>query len=367
MAEKYRYKYGEFQIGDTDVYDFTDKKRSVGIYISYMLARTQQMFKWNNLPDTIPQRMLELYLQTNGNSCITRVDGELYAFTGGLGGEPDAYYMPTIYTVANPALKFSKNLKINEDCVVIPSDSMYLGLIPMFKRYATQLSENDISMNMVDIITRIQALISAPDDRTKASAEQFISDIQDGKLGVIGETAFFDGIKVAPYAAHNNDQMTNLIEYQQYIKASWYNDLGLQSNYNMKRESINSNESQMNEDALLPLIDDMLLRRQEACDKINEMFDTNISVELSSSWEDNQIEIELEHKALDDMSEETVDVENIDEAIGVSEESSEEESEESKEEEISEDKSEDDESLSDEEDKDDEKEKEDDEDEEKTD
>lgn len=311
-----RYKYGEFQIGDNDLYDFTDKTKAVGIYISYMLNRTQQMFEYDGLPDTIPQRMLELYIQTNGNCCIAEVDGSLYAFTGGLGGEPDAYYMPTIYTIANPALKVSKSLKIGEECIVIPNDSMYLGLIPMFKRYATQLVENDITMNLVDINTRIQSLLSAPDERTRASAEQYLAKVAEGKLGIISETAFFDGIKAQPFAQYSNDRIVNLIEFHQYLKASWFNELGLQSNYNMKRESINSNEAQLNEDALLPLIDDMLLRRQEAVAKVNEMFGTNITVKLNSSWEDNQLEIGLEHKvlesAVDDNSESDDIVEDSD-------------------------------------------------------
>ena len=61
----------------------------------------------------------------------------------------------------------------------------------------------------------------------------------------------------------------------------------------MKRESINSGESQLNNDALYPLIDDMLNNRKQAIDKVNKMFNTNISVELSSSWKDNKIELEL--------------------------------------------------------------------------
>ena len=103
-----------------------DEQKSIGIYIAYMFNRTQQMFKWSNLPDTIPQRHLELFLQKHGNVCITKVNDKLYAFTGGMGGEPDPYYMPTLYTVANPALNFNKSLKIGEDCVVIPNDSFTL-------------------------------------------------------------------------------------------------------------------------------------------------------------------------------------------------------------------------------------------------
>ena len=64
----------------------------------------------------------------------------------------------------------------------------------------------------------------------------------------------------------------------------------------MKRESINAGESQLNNDALLPLVDDMLKVRQDAIEKVNAMYGTDIKITLASSWEDNQIEIEQEHE-----------------------------------------------------------------------
>lgn len=269
-------------------YDFRDKEYTVSTLISYMLNRCQSMFRWEGLPDTIPQRSLELYLQSYGNCCVTRVQGDLYALVGGLGGEPDPYYMPTVYTVSNPALKYSANLKIGEECVIIPNDSMYMGLLPMFRRYSALMAENELTMQIADINTRLVSLISAPDDRTKAAAEQYIKRITDGDLGVIAENGFLDGVRVQPYAGTGQgNQITQLIELQQYLKASWFNELGLQSNYNMKREAINSNESQMNEDALLPLVDNMLLCRQQAAESINSMYGTNISVCLASAWEED--------------------------------------------------------------------------------
>ena len=63
----------------------------------------------------------------------------------------------------------------------------------------------------------------------------------------------------------------------------------------MKRESLNSSESQLNNDALLPLVDDMLKCREIGAAKVNEMFGTDIRVSLASSWEDNEQEIEIEH------------------------------------------------------------------------
>lgn len=279
-------------IGGCD-YDFSDKKNCINTHIRYMLNRTQSMFKWSGLPDTIPQRNLELMIQSNGCVAFYKYNGELYAFTGGLGGEPNPYYMPTIFTISNPALKLTVNAKIDKDCIIVPNDAMYMGLLPLFAKYATALSENELSIMVALINSRIPALISSDNDGATKSAEKYIADIKDGKLGVIASQAFFDGIKTQPYGATaNTNIITNLIESEQYLRATWFNDLGLNANYNMKRESINSGESQLNDDALLPLIDNMLECRKKAVEKINAMFETSISVDLASAWKDNEIELE---------------------------------------------------------------------------
>lgn len=276
-------------------FDFKEKSKSISVEIAYMFNRTQAMFTYTGLPETIPQRMLEIYLQLNGNVCIADVEGNLYAFTGGLGGEPNAYYMPTIYTVANPALKLSKQYVIDSDCVVIPNDSFYMGLLPMFSKFATAKVENELSINIASINSRIATLISSGDDSTKKSAETYLKRIADGEQGVIADSDFLGELKATPYGATGTHTITDLIELEQYIKASWFNALGLNSNYNMKRESINAGESQLNDDALLPLVDNMLNMRQIGIDKVNAMYGTNITVDLNSSWKDNMQEVELKH------------------------------------------------------------------------
>lgn len=282
-------------------YDPRAKDQVQQSHIMYMLARSQQMFRYTGLPETIPARILELYLQANGHLCFAEHSGELYIYTGGLGGEPDVYYQPTLYTVSNPAQGFSKNFVINKDCVVMKNDSMYMGLIPLYSRYAYHLAENELSLLVADINSRIVGLISAGDDRTLASAKKYLSDIESGKLGIIGENAFLDGIKTQPFSAQGaRGLLQELIEYEQYLKASWYNDIGLDANFNMKRERLTENEVELNGDSLLPLVDDMLSCRQEALEKVNEMFGTNITVDYASAWEDNQIQTDIITEMLKD-------------------------------------------------------------------
>lgn len=275
-----------------------NKERNTGDIIGYMLSRTQSMFRYSGLPDTIPQRMIELYLQINGNTCIAEYEGKVYAFFGGLGGEPDEYYRPTIYTVSNPGLKMSHNYNIDKDCVVILNDSMYMGLLPLFSRYASAIVESELTLYIALVNTRLVDLITAGNDRTKVAIDKVISDVEEGKLSAALDKGLETAIHAFPYADQNGRTLTDLIEVIQYQKANWYNEIGLNANFNMKRESLNSGETGLNDDALLPLVDDMLKCRREGLEKVNAMFGLNISVELNSAWEDNKIETALEQDKL---------------------------------------------------------------------
>jgi len=52
------------------------------------------LFQWEGLPDTIDERALNLDLVLSGKVCWTKFNGELYALTGDVGGEPNVYYEP---------------------------------------------------------------------------------------------------------------------------------------------------------------------------------------------------------------------------------------------------------------------------------
>ena len=261
-----------------------NKDKSVNGYIRKMLAITQAMFVYKGLPETLPQNELENLLQTNGNVFVTKVGDDMYAFTGGLGGEPNAYNRPTEYIVANPYLKLNKTYKIDIDGVLIKNDSGANSLLPIFGKYGVLCADTLLSLNTCSVLSRITMLISASDDKTKQSADDFITRILNGDFSVIGENAFFKGVNLQSINTQSANQIGQLIELLQYFKASAFNEIGLNANYNLKRERLNTSEVQMNVDALNPYVDNMLQERKKAVAKINEMFGTEISVELGSSW-----------------------------------------------------------------------------------
>ena len=282
-----RNKY--FGIGGLGVgarYDLKDKEYNARMHSAYMLARTNKMFVYKNLPEHIPARDHEMQLQCNGYTGIIDVRGSLYSVWGTLGGEYNEDYMPTKFIVANPALDISKEYTIHEDCVIIPNDTCYLGMLPLYNRFASMLAENELTIHRADVNLRAPVLISAGDDNTKQAADEYFRKLEAGDIGAVAENAFLDGIRSQPYSSGNSvGYITQLIELEQYIWGQWCNSVGLSEQFNMKREALNSSESALGVDTRRALIDDLRISRQDGWNEANDLFGTSVEVDLSETWQ----------------------------------------------------------------------------------
>jgi hypothetical protein len=304
--------------------DMPDKGMLLSSYIRYYLSRLQSMFKYEGLPESIPAKWLENYLLVNGFTVFIKDGDDLICTYAGVGADPDVYFIPTKAIVSNPYLKHksaAREYTRDVDCVVMYNDTYCQGLLPMLKKYCAQMVEIDVSFYLNTVMSRGTAVLSATDDNTKASAELWLKHIKEGKLGVIGESNFTlaDRDLTVNQLTGTDGTLTNLIEAMQYVKASLYNDLGLQANYNMKREAINAGESQLTEDQLHPLIDNMLKERQEGLDRVNKMFGTNIKVSFNSAWEINEREEEAAIEQIEATTEQTEAVAEMTEEAPVEE------------------------------------------------
>lgn len=283
----------------------TKKQKSAKYYFRYLLDRTLMMFEYKNLPETIDAYNLERYLQVNGVACITKApDGKLYAFNGSWGGPQDVYYRPTKFIISNPHLSqltgdstFTKECTIygNEphDAVLLRNDKEWASLTPLIARYSVLMCENTITVRSATIMLRCLALLAAQDDKGYKSALAYLTKLEAGELGVIYSSSFSEGVKLQSPPSNNGSYLTQFIELQQYLKGSFFNELGLRANYNMKREAIGQGESTLDADSIMPLCDNMLKCRQEDIAEVNNLFGTDISVDYSSAWLENKLESAL--------------------------------------------------------------------------
>lgn len=279
-------------------YDIKNKHKNINNKTRNILNETNQMFNYDEekLPETIDKRDLEFLLQTLGYAIICKVNGNWYALDGSLGGTPNPNYRPTLAIVANTALNYSATLEIGKDCVVIMNDATYQGLLPIISYYTTELVENELSLHMANINTRIQTLLSAGDNNTLESAKEFLKKLEDGELGVITEPKFEEllGLKATDYAGTGATKaLIDLIEYHQYLEGQCKSKLGVRAPFNMKREALGDSEVSQMDMTLLPLIDNMLYCRRKGFEQVKDLFGEDWGeITLGSAWENIHKEVE---------------------------------------------------------------------------
>ena len=295
------------------------KMRLFSMYVRYFYNVLMERVKINGLPDTMPEDDIKYILYRRGCITIGKDDNEkLYGFNGEMGGEPNPYYLPTISVVANPALNLSKHYTIGVDCVVVKNDSMYAGYDDIICLYSSLLATIDISMYWTSVATRSQKLYESGNDDVKKSIEEVFNSLEDGdKLKVIAGKPLFEFIKTQDYSNSSNatNNMKGLIELKQYIWSKFFQLIGLPSNGNMKRESLNENELDADIYTIIPSTDNVLRNLREGFDEVNKMFGTSISVELASATKqivkETELRIEEQEKQIEEMGREANKEEEI--------------------------------------------------------
>lgn len=235
---------------------------------------------------------------------ITKVKDFWEGIYGNMDGELNRQMDYTKVTFASYPLDFYEQRTIGEDVWILQCDSMRMGLIPLISKYANMMAINEKTIEMADIMTRMSALISAPDDKTKQAADQWLTDLKNGKMTSVGDNAFFDGVKAQPlHGAHTS--ITDLIELEQYGKASLANELGLNANFNMKREAINSGETEQ-QDNLSVLMDSILISLKRSCKKYDNGtgYDLDVIYNPEGVWGRNERKSEAETEIMEAQVEE---------------------------------------------------------------
>lgn len=293
--------------------------------VTRWLNQLQTMGKFEGGSESLPMWRIWQMLLRNGYGAIAPKDGKLHFLLGGLGGPLDENYFPTLFVGANPALKWSYSLKIGEECVLCKFDTAMEGVLPLLNYFATLIASNEQSLYIALVNSRATELINVSRDGDKKAADGWLRDLEEGKLASLLGNNILKGITTQPYGGKTGI-ITDLIELEQYLKASLSNDLGLDANYNMKRESLSIAEAQMNDDALFPYIEDIEANQKSWVDEVNEKWGEllelgALSFELGGPWARNKKEAEAVIEAIEEeATEEETPADPVDEVEEIQEE-----------------------------------------------
>ena len=306
-------------------------------YFDLLTNKCCNLFKWEGLPETVDEKFLMMELVLNGKVCWTKIDDKLYVLDGNVGGEPNCYYQPTQFIVANPILG-SKMVKIRhkdgsnsteglDGVLMALTDVDYLsdrpnkgGLFRLIYQTAGLLADNISSLNVSQINGRVAQLWTVDNDAEANTVEAIVRDMYEGHPYRVLSQDLISKVGVVPAAqTGQSNTLLNLMEIHQYVLASFYNEIGIPSTWNMKRERVNTAETELMTGSLDVSIYSMERCLKAAVEQINEMFGTSISVrfneeiieeeganEEKEAIEEPSIEVKEEVEDVKDVNEEGI-------------------------------------------------------------
>lgn len=324
----------------------TNVRDNFELYFDLLTNKCCNLFKWEGLPETVNERFLMMQLILTGRVAWFADKGNIYALNGSWGGEPNCYYEPTQWIVANPVLG-SKTLTVRNmdgsnsidkldgivmgltDVDMIKQNPTKGGLYRLIYQTAGLLADNISSLNVSQINGRVSQIWTADNDALARTFEEICKDIYEGHPYKVVSQDILNKVNAVPTAqTGQSNTLLNLIEAHQYILASFYNEIGLPSNWNMKRERINTAETELMTGSLDVSIYNMEKNLQAAVEKINELFGTSISVRFNEEIKEEEAEVEGEPDGTEETPvEEETTVEEDETVIDSVEEKKEEEKE----------------------------------------
>lgn len=246
-------------------------------YFNRLFELAINMFKWENLPDTVDERFLELALCEKGYCLYFNDDimGNL-ALTCMIGGELDVYRIPTRRIAF--AVNGYQAERTNKDSVLIFNNYLHTPTMQTISLYAERLTaiERAIDVNVNAQKTPIAILT---DEKQKRTVEEIYRKYEGNAPVIIGaKNLDLDSVKAlttgAPYVA---DKL-NILKRQIWNEALTF--FGIENANTEKRERLVSDEITSNLGGVQAQRYVMLNAREQAADKINRMFGTNISVKF---------------------------------------------------------------------------------------
>lgn len=284
------------------------------VIFNNLLKRFMNLFKFENLDDTINTRDLMLSIIFNDSYMILEMDGVLRNVYGGLAGDLDFYAYPTRY-IWSTGVRSGDNAI--SDGVVGHSNSLWTPLAPTILYYSQMLAGLDTSLDIASVNTRLTPVYPATTDAERQQIESVFDAIKNGeqKFVYMHKTTLKDltdenGNRPIDLTGASGDHtyIPMLLQAYDNVLARVCRELGINITTQMKRAQVISAELNGYEDYTQIFLDDMLKNIREAFDAVNARWGRDWKVRLSVAFQDdNPVDAGADSSA-DENADSSVDV-----------------------------------------------------------
>lgn len=202
------------------------------------------------------------------------------------GGEVPVYFNQIVrMLVVNPVIgEYTFNYGESDNAVVYLTflDRMQLGrgFWDLIEIFSDDLSENDLSVKMAQIIKRLPTVFVGQSDMDYAALNNMVQSIVDGETNLVVQSPINDMIKRLD-ASDSKTHLSEFTEYQQYKLGQFYSLLGVNSVWNMKREAVAASENVTSGETARFNIADIAENLNDQLKRVNELFGTDFRVKLN--------------------------------------------------------------------------------------
>ena len=265
-------------------------------YVERLTELSIAMFDWENLPDTVDARYLELALFSDGMTVFFKDEVIGFLCLKVMATQPlDVYEIP-IGRRAYSVNGYQKELN-NENSVIIYNNLLHTNSVTMVRMFAERLYELD---RIVEINAEAQKtpILIQGSEQQRLTLKNLYKEYSGNAPVIFGDKNLdLNAIKVlktdAPYIADKLYQLKT----QTWNEALTY--LGI-SNLNIqKKERLISDEAIRSQGGTIASRYSRLQSRRDAADKINAMFGLDISVDFREDFRQTDDEYMVENESED--------------------------------------------------------------------
>lgn len=264
-------------------YKLRETTREYDFHYKHLKKLVTNMFKWEGLPTQISERFIEDVLFHNGLVVFHENNKKILTVSRAVSSFINSYDEPSEFTCYSRDInELSSESKSILECVPIYNNTLMEGSSYEVSYFANKLTNVDktIDVNLDNIKTPF--IITAPEGQ-QLTVETLMGKRANGEPWILMYEEGMRDIKIQPFNFDIKNYTKELTEMKQNIMAEALTYFGIDNVNVYKRERLTSGEVEQNDDHIAINRSSMLKTRQLACDKINEMFNLNVSVTMNEN------------------------------------------------------------------------------------